>query len=140
MSENKTIRGIKVYISAPVTGRPLGERKEFFAMVAKNLKNMGFVPVNPMTNGVPPTASHATHMKADLKLLLTSAYYVQALDSVNSAGCYTEELMAEACDIKYIGAIHRDGSISLTSAGLKVQRNLMNRIQQNNRFEKEPQK
>lgn len=138
MSENKTIREIKVYISAPVTGRPLEERKGFFATAAKNLRDMGFVPVNPMTNGVPPTAAHATHMKADLKLLLASAYYVQALDSVNSAGCYTEELMAEACDIKYIGAIHSDGSISLTSAGRKVQRNLMYRIQQNNKPEKEP--
>ena len=34
MSENKTIREIKVYISAPVTGRPLEERKGFFAMAA----------------------------------------------------------------------------------------------------------
>ena len=70
----------KVFISAPVTGRDREERKRFFRQVEQNLKDLGFYPVNPMKNGAPSTAKHATHMKASLRKLLCSDYYIQALD------------------------------------------------------------
>ena len=81
------MKEIKVYISAPITGRDLEERKSYFDKAAQELKDMGFVPVNPMKNGVREAAAHATHMRADLKMLLASSYYVQALDCVCRHGC-----------------------------------------------------
>lgn len=134
------MKEIKVYISAPITGRDLEERKSYFDKAAQELKDMGFVPVNPMKNGVREAAAHATHMRADLKMLLASSYYVQALDCVYSAGCCIEEKTAEACDIRYIGAVRSDGSVGLNSYGKKVLRELKYRIKLYEQQNKEAQK
>lgn len=120
----------KVFISAPVTGRDREERKRFFRQVEQNLKDLGFYPVNPMKNGAPSTAKHATHMKASLRKLLCSDYYIQALDSVGSAGCFVEEQIAEACGIEYIGSIHSYGKVCLNSRGKRVSKAVKRFVQE----------
>lgn len=75
---------LKTYISAPITGYDVEKRKRYFQQVANQLEEHGFTPVNPMQNGLSVNASHATHMRADIHLLLTCRYIVQALDSASS--------------------------------------------------------
>lgn len=101
----------KVYISAPVTGRDIEERKRYFSHVAEQLRQQGYDPVNPMHNGLKATASHAAHMRAHLSMLLQCAYYVSALDSALSAGCAVEETVATACSITLLGTVHATGYV-----------------------------
>ena len=101
----------RVYISAPITGHSIMERRAFFAYVAKQLAEAGFTPINPFDNGLPEEASHAQHMKADIMLLLTADAYVQDPASTYSAGCEIETAVADACDIPLIGTIHRGGGL-----------------------------
>ena len=51
-----------------------------------------------------------------------------------------EEKPAEACDIRYIGAVRSDGSVGLNSYGKKVLRELKYRIQLYEQQNKEAQK
>lgn len=111
---------LKTYISAPITGYDVEKRKRYFQQVANQLAEHGFTPVNPMKNGIPVTASHATHMRADIHLLLTCRYIVQALDSASSHGCDIEEQVADACGIQNIGCIFTDGTLKLNTQGKKI--------------------
>lgn len=111
---------LKTYISAPITGYDVEKRKRYFQQVANQLAEHGFTPVNPMKNGIPITASHATHMRADIHLLLTCRYIVQALDSASSHGCDIEEQVADACGIQNIGCIFTDGTLKLNTQGKKI--------------------
>lgn len=92
-------RKLKVYISAPITGYDLAERKAWFAIAARQLIIAGYTPVSPLPNGLPDTASHADHMKADLKMLLQCDAYVRSRQWAASAGCCIECQVADACGI-----------------------------------------
>lgn len=101
----------RVYISAPITGHSLIERRAYFARVEAQLNEAKLVPVSPFNNGLPDEASHAEHMKADIMLLLTADAYVQDPISTYSAGCEIETAVADACDIPLIGTIYRGGGV-----------------------------
>lgn len=42
----------KIYISAPINGYDLNERKRFFEQKEEEIKALGYIPVNPMENAV----------------------------------------------------------------------------------------
>lgn len=103
----------RVYISAPISGHNIMERRIFFAHVAKQLTEAGFCPINPLDNGLPEEAPHADHMRADLMLLLTADAYVQDPACTYSIGCESETAVADVCNIPLIGTIHRGGGLYL---------------------------
>lgn len=43
----------KIYISGPISGRDLQERRRTFAAVAEDIYRKGDIPVNPLDNGIP---------------------------------------------------------------------------------------
>lgn len=101
---------LKAYISAPITGYPIDERKKLFDMVAKQLETFGFIPVNPIQNGIPDYASYEVHMKADIRLLLDCDAVVISSKWESSKGCRLEHDVAETCGIPIIGSICEDDS------------------------------
>lgn len=89
----------KIYISAPINGYDLNERKRFFEQKEEEIKALGYIPVSPMRNGVPYDAPVSEHFKADLKLLL-DCDEVWFYGNINeSKGCLLEWRTAYACNI-----------------------------------------
>lgn len=84
----------KVYISAPITGYDLHERREFFKRVSKLLVSHGYHPVNPLKNGIPPTADVKKHMKADFSMLLGCDNILLCEGWEQSTGCQREATVA----------------------------------------------
>ena len=90
----------KIYISAPINGYDLNERKRFFEQKEEEIKALGYTPVNPMRNGVPYDAPISEHFKADLKLLLDcdEAWFYGKI--TESTGCSFEWRTAYTCGIE----------------------------------------
>lgn len=103
----------KIYISAPITGRDLDERRAYFADAAKQLKRLGYTAVNPMSRVPDPTLTHEEYMRADLALMLRCDGYIQAYDAIGSRGCELEEQVADGCGIRLVGVITRRGEVKL---------------------------
>lgn len=99
----------KVYISAPITGYDLNERRKMFAQWAQMLVDAGCEPVNPMEKGLPDSAPYKEHMKADIANLLKCDGYILHKSWPESRGCKCEESVAAACGIKFIGFIGENG-------------------------------
>ena len=86
----------KIYISAPISGYDIEERREMFQRVKNILRGYGYIVLNPMENGIPPESDTRQHMKADIKMML-EADEVLFLDKwLHSAGCHTEFMVATA--------------------------------------------
>ena len=60
----------KVYISGPITGYDLQERRAAFARAAEYIRSKGSQPVNPQELGSDPNADYAAHMGTDIAALL----------------------------------------------------------------------
>lgn len=80
----------KIYLSGPISGHELGERKEAFGRVKKTLELKGYEVVNPLDNGLPPNAPTFQHMKRDLELLLGCDEIYMMDKWTHSAGCKLE--------------------------------------------------
>lgn len=60
----------KVYISGPITGYDLDERRAAFSRAAEYIRRNGGQPVNPLEPGSDPNADYAAHMGTDITALL----------------------------------------------------------------------
>ena len=60
----------KIYISGPISGYDINERKDAFAKAQEVLELCGYEVRNPFDNGLDREASTHEHMRADLKMLL----------------------------------------------------------------------
>lgn len=90
----------KVYISGPIAGLDIAERKKAFASVSELLSSLGYEPVNPFNNGVSDTAEWREHMLADIKLLTGCEYIYMMSSWYKSKGCKLELDVATSCGIK----------------------------------------
>lgn len=88
---------MKVYISLPIAGYNITERREYAANVYMYLIKKGFEPVNPLDNGLDVKDSRAEHMKADIRLLLDCDAIYLCRSWEQSEGCLTEKRVAEQC-------------------------------------------
>lgn len=91
----------KCYVSGPISGYDLDERRRAFKAVQVMLEVAGYKVVNPMDNGLPSEASTSQHMKRDIQLL-TECDTIFMMDKWNhSQGCYTEFIVATAigCEV-----------------------------------------
>lgn len=87
---------MRVYISGPISGHDINERRSCFAKVKDTLKASGHEVFNPLENGLPEKASTSEHMKTDIKALLNCDCIYMMERWNHSAGCQTEYLVAMA--------------------------------------------
>lgn len=90
----------KIYISGPITGFNLEERKCFFAQMAELAESIGFTAVNPFDNGLGPDADYAAHMLADIKMLIECKAILMLPDWDLSYGAKLELNVAVACHME----------------------------------------
>lgn len=86
----------KIYISAPISGYDLLERKATFHKVKEILENEGYTVLNPMENGLPAEATTSDHMRADFKMMCEADEALFLDKWLHSAGCHTEFMVATA--------------------------------------------
>ena len=84
----------RVYISGPISGYDMEERHEAFGRVAEMLKDLGYLPISPMNNGLPDDSSREEHMMVDLAMLMTCEYIYQMRGWTESKGAVLETLVA----------------------------------------------
>lgn len=89
----------KIYISGPISGHSLEERRARFAGAAEVLRQHGFEAVNPMDNGVSAEAPYEDHMRADLRMLLGCDGFYLLRGWMSSRGACLERAVAEACGL-----------------------------------------
>lgn len=89
----------RVYISGPIAHYDLEERKKTFAAAKHRLRKSGFLPVNPMDNGLPQPGDWREHMRADIANLLRCQYIYLLPDWQYSKGCRLELDVAMSCGL-----------------------------------------
>lgn len=85
-----------IYISGPISGRDLTERKETFAETRARLEAMGYGVCNPMDNGLPEDASTREHMRRDIYMLMHCDAIYMMKGWTHSKGCQVELEVATA--------------------------------------------
>ena len=90
---------MKIYISGPISGYDLNERKAAFHKVQEYLLDTGYEPVNPFSS---EEKSYSDYMRADLKLLLGCDTIFLMNGWNHSRGCIAERNVAEICGMKII--------------------------------------
>ena len=84
----------RVYISGKISGLDNHYVQLKFAACAESLKSVGYEPVTPLKNGLPPSASWKEHMRADIALLKTCDYIYLQRDFIKSRGAMIELFLA----------------------------------------------
>ena len=96
----------RVYISGPISGYDLAERKETFERAAKRFMMQGYLVSNPFNSGVPATASWEEHMKADIAMLMQCDIIYMLSGWHTSRGATIERNLAEEVGIKVMQERH----------------------------------
>ena len=93
MSTNKKK---KVYLSLPISGYDINERRETALRKQAQLESMGYEVMNPLCNGLPADAGTHAHMKRDFEMLLQCdvIYFMERW--LHSGGCKVEFDVATA--------------------------------------------
>lgn len=84
------MEGLKVYLSGPISGYELRERRAFFDAAQEALEKCGAHVFNPMRNGLPADATTQEHMRADFRMLCECDAIVMLPKWNHSAGCINE--------------------------------------------------
>lgn len=80
----------RIYISGPISGHDINERRAEFQRVSYEMICRGYEPVNPMENGLPPEATTREHMKRDIELIMTCDCIYMMRRWTHSKGCKVE--------------------------------------------------
>lgn len=89
----------KCYISLPISGYDLTERRRKAEEVKAFLIAAGYEPVSPLDNGLSDEAPYGEHMKADLKILCDCDAICMVRGWELSKGCEVERQVALICGI-----------------------------------------
>lgn len=92
----------KIYISGPISGHDIEERRKAFKETQEFLETQGYQVENPMENGLPDEATTNDHMKRDIELLLTCDYIYMMRRWTHSKGCKVEFDVATAIGLPII--------------------------------------
>lgn len=87
----------KIYISLPISGYDLEERKETAMQTEVKLRSRGYDVFNPLGGQWESGLTTQDYMKRDLKELLECDTIVFMHGFNKSAGCHTELCVAMAC-------------------------------------------
>lgn len=96
----KTKKPKTIYLSAPISGYNIDERRETFERVENKLKKLGYNVLSPMKNGLSQNEPTSHHMKRDIIMLLQSDAIFMMKNWNRSAGCLTELHVATACGLE----------------------------------------
>lgn len=90
----------RIYLSGPISGRDINERRKEFKARQETLERLGHVVFNPLENGLPADSITQRHMHRDLSKLTSET---EPFDEVymmrgwlHSAGCKLEFDVATA--------------------------------------------
>lgn len=89
----------KIYLSLPISGYDLEERRET-ARRAEERLSAEWEVVSPLKNGLPADAGTHAHMRRDIELLLGCDAIYLMKRFTHSAGCMTEFHIATAIGLK----------------------------------------
>ncbi len=92
----------RVYISGPIAHYDLNERRAVFDQAKRMLRRQGYLPVNPMDNGLPQPGNWQEHMRLDIANLLRCQYVFFLPDWQFSKGCRVEFEVAMSCGLKVL--------------------------------------
>ena len=86
----------RIYISGPISGHDIKERRKAFKEIQEHLEAQGYEVFNPLENGLPAEATTHDHMKRDIEELLTCDYIYMMRRFTHSKGCKVEFDVATA--------------------------------------------
>ena len=92
----------RIYISGPISGYRLGERRITFKKAQVYFEDQGYDVFNPMENGLPAKAATREHMKLDIEQLMTCNYIYMMRRWTHSKGCKVEFDVATAIGLPVI--------------------------------------
>lgn len=90
---------MRIYLSGPISGHDLNERRQTFDAVQQTLEALGHTVFNPMRNGMPAEASTYQHMHRDITALLQCDAIFMMEGWLHSKGCKLEFDVATAIGI-----------------------------------------
>ena len=90
----------KIYISGPISGYDIEERREAFAAVERMLREEGLEVVNPLNVAFPEYCTHEQYMCVDIALLIGCDYIYLMKGWDSSRGAVSEFLVACAAGIE----------------------------------------
>ena len=95
----------RIYISGPISGHDIEERRKAFKRTQKKLEAQGFEVWNPMENGLPDEATTNEHMHRDLAELTNEERPFWAIYMMrrwtHSKGCKVEFDVATAIGLHF---------------------------------------
>lgn len=82
----------RIYISGPISGHDIVERRKAFKEVEWMLQAQGYEPVNPVAeaDNHPEDVTTHEHMKRDIELIMTCDYIYMMRRWTHSKGCKVE--------------------------------------------------
>lgn len=93
---------MKIYISGQITGLPISQAKELFKQAETELKDIGFNPINPMSNGLDVESHWSDHMRADIKNMMDCEAIYLLSNYKQSKGAMLELYIAKELNMKII--------------------------------------
>lgn len=112
----------RIYISGPISGHDIEERRKAFKEVQTMLEAQGWTVFNPMENGLPAEASTHEHMHRDLAVLTTEEIPFDAIYMMekwtHSAGCKLEFDVATAIGLKVFFGEYMDVLLKYIGPGV----------------------
>lgn len=89
----------RIYISAPVSGYNIRERRMFFHEVSESLRDKGFETCNPLEYAS-DNDDYEACMKRDIRMLLDCDAIVMCDGWMESRGCKAEYYIARLCGLE----------------------------------------
>lgn len=90
----------KIYISGPISGHDIEERRAAFAAVESMLREEGLEVVNPLNVAFPEYCTHEQYMRVDIALLIGCDYIYLMKGWDESLGASTEFVVATSAGIE----------------------------------------
>ena len=91
----------RIYISFPISGYDIEERKQYAQKIEDSLSHF-YIVLNPLKNGISEDAPVCDHMRQDIKMLLQCDAIHLGKKWELSFGCLVEFLVAVACRMDLI--------------------------------------
>jgi len=90
----------RVYLSLPISGYDIDERRDTAASVQRRLEAHGYEVYSPMCNGLPADAGTHAHMRRDFEMLLQCDAIYMMERWTHSKGCQVEFEVATAIGLE----------------------------------------
>lgn len=89
----------RIYISGPISGRPIEDARAHFASVQARFEGEGYEVLNPFDNGLEDDATWAEHMREDIAMLLKTDEIYMLSGWAGSRGACLEYKIARTLGI-----------------------------------------